>query len=121
MRSNSWSTGNKDDGYKRSKQIRLKTSMLQSGLYHYNRAYILVKRTITFIGENNRDGKSRSLVLKNNAPFTSCTSKISNLLTDNADDLDVVMSLYNLIEYSRNYKKRQFEIILRLTVIILYS
>ena len=43
--------------------------------------------------------------LKNNAPFTNCISKINNVLTDNAENLDVVMPMYNLIEYSKNYRK----------------
>ena len=43
--------------------------------------------------------------LKNNAPFTNCISKINNVLTDNAEDLDAVMPMYNLVEYSKNYRK----------------
>ena len=42
---------------------------------------------------------------KNCAPFTDCTSNVYNTKVDNAKDLDVVMSLYNLIEYSKNYSK----------------
>ena len=42
---------------------------------------------------------------KNNAPFISCISKINNTLIDNTEDLDVVMPMYNLIEYSKNYRK----------------
>ena len=49
--------------------------------------------------------KSRSLTFKNNAPFISCISKINNTLIDNAEDLDVVMPLYNLLEYRKNYSK----------------
>ena len=43
--------------------------------------------------------------LKNNAPFISCVSKINGELVENAEDLDVVMSMYNLLEYSKNYEK----------------
>ena len=42
---------------------------------------------------------------ENNAPFDSCISKINNALIDNAEDLDIVMYMYNLIEYSKNYSK----------------
>ena len=45
------------------------------------------------------------MAFKNNAPFISCISKINNTLNDNADDLDIVMPMYNLIEYSKNYRK----------------
>ena len=47
----------------------------------------------------------KKLVFKNNAPFINCISKINGVKIDNADDLDVVMSMYNLLEYSKNYKK----------------
>ena len=44
------------------------------------------------------------LAFRNKAPFTSCTSKINNTFIDNAEDLDVVMPMYNLFEYSKNYR-----------------
>ena len=49
--------------------------------------------------------RNRSVAFKNNAPFINCTSKISGVQIDNADDLDVVMPMYNLLEYSKNYRK----------------
>ena len=51
------------------------------------------------------DAYDRKLAFKNNAPFVSCISKINNTLTDNAEDLDIVMPMYNLIEHSKNYRK----------------
>ena len=42
---------------------------------------------------------------KNNAPFISCISIINNSLISDAEDLDIVMPMYNLIEYSKNYSK----------------
>ena len=45
----------------------------------------------------------KMLVFKNNAPFSSCISKIINKFIDNIEDLDIVMSMYNLLEYSENY------------------
>ena len=47
----------------------------------------------------------RPLILKNNAPFLSCISKINNELIEDAEDLDTVMPMYNLLEYSKNYRK----------------
>ena len=44
-------------------------------------------------------------MLKNNAPFISCVSKINGELVENAEDLDIVMPIYNLLEYSKNYEK----------------
>ena len=79
--------------------------MLQSDLYYCCDVYIFVKGTITVEGNDNRDIKNRSLAFKNNAPLISCISKINNVLIDSAEDLDVVMLMYNLIEYSKNYRK----------------
>ena len=45
------------------------------------------------------------MVFKNNAPFINCISKINGVKIDNAEDLDVVMPMYNLLEYSKNYRK----------------
>ena len=47
----------------------------------------------------------KKLVFKNNAPFINCTSKINGVKIDNAEDLDVVMPMYNLLEHSKNYRK----------------
>ena len=49
----------------------------------------------------------KKLVFKNNAPFINCFSKINGVKIDNAEDLDVVIPMYNLLEYSKNYKKQQ--------------
>ena len=49
--------------------------------------------------------KNRSLILKNNAPFVSCITRINGELIEDADDLDIVMPMYNLLEYSKNYRK----------------
>ena len=78
--------------------------MLRSNLGHFSDAYIVVKGTIT-ITDSNDANYNKKLALKNNAPFTSCISKIDNTLIDNAEDLDIVMPMYNLLEYSKNYRK----------------
>ena len=54
---------------------------------------------------NNNAFDEKKLVFKNNAPFINCISKINGVKIDNAEDLDVVMLMYNLLEYSRNYRK----------------
>ena len=68
-----------------------KISILQSDMCNYSDVYIAVKGTITVAKAYNRDRRNRSFVLKSNAPFISCISKINNALVDNAEDLDVVI------------------------------
>ena len=97
-------SGSADDRYKPNKQIRFKTSMLRSDLCDYSDAHIVVKRTITVTDPDN-DAYDKKLTLKNNAPFVSCISKINKTLIDNAADIDIVMPMYNLLEYSKNYRK----------------
>ena len=99
-------SGTAENRYNPNKQIRFKTSMLRSDLCDYSDAYIvigdIIKGDITVEGAQNRDKYNRNLVLKNNAPFISCISKINSALIDNAEDLDVVMPAYGLLEYSKN-------------------
>ena len=98
--------------YNENKSIRFKTPMLRSNLCDYCDAYVLVKGTITVTapGVNNdanniRDKRNRPLILKNNAPFVSCITRINGELIEDADDLDTVMPMHNLLEYSKNYRK----------------
>ena len=79
--------------------------MLRSNLCDYSDAYILVKGTITVAGNNLRDRQDRPLIFKNNASFVSCITRINGELIEDADDLDIVMPIYNLLEYSKNYRK----------------
>ena len=83
--------------------------MLRSSLCDYSDAYILVKGNIT-VGNNAGAGvaansTNKKVTFKNCAPFTSCISKINNTQIDNAGYIDVVMSMYNLIEQGDNYSK----------------
>ena len=101
-------SGNAKDRYKPSKQIRFKTSILKSDLCDYSNAHIVVKGDITLTkGENENliNLRNRFLAFKNNAPFTDCILKINGVLIDNVEYLDVVMPRYNLLEYSKNYRK----------------
>ena len=76
--------------------------MLRSDLCDYSDAYIVVKgRSVT--GTENANRRNKKLTFKNNAPFRSCISKINNTLIDNAKDLDIVMPMYNLLEFSNNF------------------
>ena len=78
--------------------------MLRSNSYDYSDAYFIVTGTVALAGGNN-DRKSRGIVFKNNAPITSCISKINNVIIDNVDNLDVATPMCNLLEYSKNYRK----------------
>ena len=98
-------SGDANDRYKSNKPIRFKTSMLRSDLCNFINAYIVVKGEITVAGESNSSGKNRPLAFRNNAPFIGCISKINNMFIDNAEDLDVRIPMYNLLEYSKNYSK----------------
>ena len=85
--------------------------MFRSILCDYADAYILVKGTIIITGAGNDDAtkladeRDKGVTFKNCAPFTKCISRINNTDIDNAQDIDIVMPMYNLIEYSDNYSK----------------
>ena len=114
--------------YDVNKEIRIKTSMLRSGLCDFSDAYIVVKGDITatkktFTADdieapnntaanatatnaaNNKAFGEKKLVFKNNAPFVNCISKINGVKIDNVEDLDVVILMYNSLEYNKNYRK----------------
>ena len=72
----------------------------------YSDTYIVVKGIITVsAAERDRDERNRQVILKNNAPFINCISKINGTLIENAEDLDIVIPVYNLLGYSKNYSK----------------
>ena len=74
-------SGNAEDRYKPSKQVRFKTSMLRLDLCDFSDAYIVVKGTTTVTNPDN-NAQGRKLAFKNNAPFFSCILKITkHLLT----------------------------------------
>ena len=112
-----------EGNYNPNKEIRIKTSILRSDLCDFNDAYIVVKENITVNKKtftandfqtlnntatatnnaNNNAFGEKKLFFRNNAPFINCISKINGIKIDNAEDLDVVMPMYNLLEYSKNY------------------
>ena len=91
--------------------IKFKTTMLRSNLCDYADSYILVKGTVTVTGVGNdddarqRDERNKGVTFKNCTPFTKCISRINNTGIDNAQDIYIVMPMYNLIEYRNNYSK----------------
>ena len=103
---NDESRGNYANNY-----TRFKTTMLRSNLCDYADSYILLKGTITITGEGynageiQADERGKGVRFKNCAPFTKCISRINDTDIDNAHDIDIVMPMYNLIEYSDNYSK----------------
>ena len=83
--------------------------MLISSLCDYSDVYILVKGNVTVnnTAAAGADGNNtnKKVIFKNCAPFTNCISKINNTQIDNAEYIDIVMPMYNLIEYSDNCSK----------------
>ena len=94
--------------YNVNSQIKFKTTMLKSSLCDYSDACILVKGTITVnntvaapaaAGTNNTN---KNVIFQICAPFTICISEINNTQVGNAKNIDIVMPMYNLIEYNDN-------------------
>ena len=91
--------------------IKFKSTMLKFDLCDYADAYIFVKGTITITGHGDDaagrqlDERNKGVIFKNCASFTKCINRINNTDIDNAQDIDIVMAMYNLIEYSDNYSK----------------
>ena len=85
--------------------------MLRSDLCDFSDAYIVVRGDITVEGNDNANKRNKNIVFKNNAPFINCITKINDIKIDNAEDLDVVMPMYNLLEYSKNYKKNNRKLV----------
>ena len=83
--------------------------MLKSSLWDYSDVYILVKGTIavsnTAAADADANNTNKKVIFKSCAQFTNCISEINNTQVDNAEDIDVIILMYNLIEYSDNYSK----------------
>ena len=85
------------------KNIRFKTSMLRSDLCDYSDAYIVVKGIINVRGSTNIGVDEKDVPFRNNVPFRSCITKINSTLINNAEDLDIVRLVYNLLGYNQKY------------------
>ena len=98
-------------GYTTGSDIKFKTTMLVSSLCDYADAYILVKGTKRITGAiddtavRRPDKRNKGVIFKNCAPFTKCIRKINGTETNNAQVIDIVMQMYNLIQYSDSYSK----------------
>ena len=95
---------------------------LESDLCDFSDAYIVIKGDIIVTNPNNAK-RNKAVAFKNNAPFINYISKINGVKIDNAEDLDVVMPMYNLLEYSKNYKKQLvlYGIITEISQVILFQ
>ena len=94
--------------YSPNKQIRFKAAMLRSSLCDYSDTYILVKGNISVnntAGAAAANNTNKKIIFKNCASFANCIIKINNTQIGNAEYIDIVMPIYNLIEYSGNYSK----------------
>ena len=112
FRTRNWVEINDDSrGTYTDADIKIKTAMLRSNLCDYADQYKLVKGTISITGARNNDAakrldeRSKGVIFKNYAPFTKCMNRISNTEIDTARDIDIVMPMYNMVEYSDNYSK----------------
>ena len=112
FRTRNWiELNDKSRGNYANSDTRFKTTMLRSNLCDYADSCILVKGTITITGAGanvdarQADERDKGVTFKNCAPFTKCISRINNTDIDNAHDIDIVMPMYNLTEYSNNYSK----------------
>ena len=112
FRTKNWVEVNDDSrGTYTDADIKFKTTMLGSNLCDYADAYILVKGAITITGAGDdaaarqADERNKGVIFKNCVSFTKCISRINNTDIDTARDIDIVVPMYNLIEYSDNYSK----------------
>ena len=92
--------------YNKNKDIRFKTNKLRNDLCDSNDAYVVATGKITATNPGNDNNVyNRKVSLKKSAPFFNCTLKINSQLIEDAQDLDVVMPIYNLLYYSKNFRK----------------
>ena len=95
--------------YNPGSQMKFKATMIKSSSCDYSDAYVHVKGTITVnntaAADADANNTNKKVIFKNCAPFTNCISEINNTDLDNAKDIDIVMPMYNLREYSDNYSK----------------
>ena len=96
-----WNIVNDNSNANATHENTFNTEVLNSYLCDYNGASILVEGDITII-----EGHATQVAFKNCVPFTKCITKIDGTTVDNSQDLDLVMSMYNLIKYSSKYSER---------------
>ena len=100
--------------YNINSNIRFKTTIVKSSFCDYSEAYIRVKGRITIIVDVaytaaiQVDERDKGVIFKNCGPFINFKTKINTTGIDNAKDIDIVVPMYNLIEYSNNFSKTSF-------------
>ena len=112
FRTRNWVEINDDSrGTYTNPDIKFKSTMLKSNLCDYANAYMFVTGTVTITGHGDDEvakqleERNKGGILKNCATFSKCISRVKGTDIDNARDIDIVMPIYNLIEYSNNYSK----------------
>ena len=99
------------ESYRANSDIRFKTTILRSNLCDYADGYILAKGTITITragdaaAARQANERDKGVMFKNCAPFTKCICRINDADIDNAQDINIAMPMYNLIDYIDNYSK----------------
>ena len=94
----------KDTGANNPDTNKYDTRVLKPNLCDYAGAYILVDGTVRAEAANAANAAATRLALKNCAPFTKCNLELNDEHVDTAENLDIVMPMYNLIGYSDNYQ-----------------
>ena len=109
FRTKNWVLINDDarGSYNKNSQGKFKTSMLKSSLCDYSDTYVVITTDGTGVHDTEKwlEERNKGVIFKNWAPFTDCISEINNTQIENAKELDVVMPINKLIEYSNNYLK----------------
>ena len=88
--------GNRDEN---GTTIKFETKVIKSNLCDYSDTYVLVTRDIAAVGGD----ENTPIVFKNCAPFTRCVTHINDEHVETAENLNLIMFMYNLLEYSYNY------------------
>ena len=91
--------------YSVNKNVRFKSSILRWDLCDYSDVYVVVKWTVDLFAAaaNSNDKVEKNVALRNNVSFNKCISKNNSALIDNVENLDIVIPMYNLLEYGQNY------------------
>ena len=98
---NDQNNGQYGKGDENDSTIKFNTEVLKPNICDYSDAYILVTGNIAVINGNNKT----EVCFKNCTPFTTCITHINDEHIETAENLDLVMNMYNIIEYSDNYEQ----------------
>ena len=93
-----------EKNYNVNREIRIETPILRSDLFDFSDAYIVVEGVIAVTNPDDAK-RNKAVAFKSNPPFFDFISKINDVQINNAEDQDVVMTMSNSLEYSKNYRK----------------